>query len=53
MQQVGGQDITEYLIPAEDLDDLNDKIVGLIELAAEESFGSGWQWRSDCRVPTS
>jgi hypothetical protein len=35
VQQVGGQDIAEYWIPAEDLDDLNDNIVGLIELAAE------------------
>src|SRR5258708_1127104 len=35
VQQVGGQDITEYRIPAEDLDELNDNIVGLIELAAE------------------
>jgi hypothetical protein len=35
IHQVGGQDITEYWIPAEDLAELNANIVGLIELAAE------------------
>src|ERR1041385_301006 len=31
VQQVGGRTILEYWIPAEDLDELNDNIVGLIE----------------------
>lgn len=35
VQQAGGRDITEYWIPAEDLDDLNANLVGLIELVAE------------------
>ncbi|MDR2988042.1 MAG: ADP-ribosylation/crystallin J1 [Nocardiopsaceae bacterium] len=35
VHQVGGQDITEYWIPAEDLAELNSNIVGMIELAAE------------------
>jgi hypothetical protein len=35
VHQVGGRDITEYWIPAEDLGELNDNIVGLIELAAQ------------------
>jgi len=35
VHQVGGRDIIEYWIPAEDLGELNDNIVGLIELAAE------------------
>lgn len=34
VQQVGGETILEYWIPAEDLDDLNDHIVGLIEEVA-------------------
>jgi hypothetical protein len=34
VQQVGGRDILEYWIPAEDLDDLNANIVGPIELVA-------------------
>lgn len=32
VQQVGGQTILEYWIPAERLDELNDNIVGLIEV---------------------
>lgn len=35
VQQVGGQTILEYWIPAEDVDDLNANIVGLIEVVAE------------------
>jgi len=35
VRQVGGREITEYWIPAEDLGELNDNIVGLIELAAQ------------------
>ena len=35
IQQVGGHDILEYWIPAEDLDNLNKNIVGLIEVVAE------------------
>ena len=35
VQQVGGQTILEYWIPAEDLDELNENIVGLIEVVAE------------------
>ena len=35
VHQVGGRDIIEYWIPAEDLGELNDNIVGLIELAAQ------------------
>jgi hypothetical protein len=35
VQQVGGQTILEYWIPAEDLDELNANIVGLIEVVAE------------------
>ncbi|SDZ53279.1 hypothetical protein [Herbiconiux ginsengi] len=31
VRQVGGQTILEYWIPAEDLEQLNDNIVGLIE----------------------
>jgi hypothetical protein len=34
VQQVGGRMILEYWIPAEDLDELNDNIVGLIEEVA-------------------
>lgn len=34
VQQVGGRSILEYWIPAEDLDELNENIVGLIELMA-------------------
>lgn len=34
VQQVGGRSILEYWIPAEDLEDLNDNIVGLIEEVA-------------------
>lgn len=32
VQQAGGKTILEYWIPAEDLEDLNDNIVGLIEV---------------------
>ena len=35
VQQAGGQTILEYWIPAEDLDELNANIVGLIEVVAE------------------
>jgi hypothetical protein len=35
VHQVGGQDILEYWIPAEDLDQLNASIVGSIEVVAE------------------
>ena len=35
IQQVGGRDILEYWIPAEDLDAMNRNIVGLIEVVAE------------------
>jgi len=35
VQQVGGRTILEYWIPAEDLDELNDNIVGLIEVVDE------------------
>jgi hypothetical protein len=34
VQQVGGETILEYWIPAEDLDELNDNIVGAIEEVA-------------------
>ncbi|GAA5150113.1 hypothetical protein GCM10023340_26510 [Nocardioides marinquilinus] len=34
VQQAGGQTILEYWIPAEDLDDFNAHIVGLIEVVA-------------------
>ena len=35
VQQAGGQTILEYWIPAEDLDEFNRHIVGLIEVVAE------------------
>jgi hypothetical protein len=35
VHQVGGQTILEYWIPAEDLDGLNDNIVGQIEVVSE------------------
>lgn len=35
VHQVGGQTILEYWIPAEDLDALNDNIVGTIDVVAE------------------
>ena len=35
IQQVGGQTILEYWIPAEDLEELNDNIVGTIEEVAK------------------
>lgn len=34
VQQVGGETILEYWIPAEDLEELNDNIVGTIEEVA-------------------
>src|SRR5262245_47542607 len=35
VQQVGGRTILQYWIPAEDLEELNDNIVGTIEVIAE------------------
>lgn len=35
VHQVGGATILEYWIPAEDIDDFNDHIVGRIEVVAE------------------
>jgi hypothetical protein len=35
VQQAGGRTILEYWIPAEDLEELNQHIVGLIEVASE------------------
>jgi hypothetical protein len=35
VQQVGGRDVLEYWIPAEDLQEFNNHIVGQIELVAE------------------
>jgi hypothetical protein len=35
VQQAGGRDVLEYWIPADELEQLNDNIVGLIELMAE------------------
>lgn len=35
IQKVGGESHTEWWIPAEDLDQLNDNIVGLIEVIGE------------------
>ncbi len=35
VHQVGGRDVLEYWIPAEDLNALNNNIVGQIEVAAE------------------
>jgi len=35
VHQVGGQTILEYWIPAEDLDEMNENIVGQIEVVAE------------------
>ncbi|MBO0609868.1 hypothetical protein [Myceligenerans salitolerans] len=35
VQQVGGATILEYWIPAEDLEELNENILGLIEVTAE------------------
>ncbi|WP_258723439.1 hypothetical protein [Cellulomonas sp. NS3] len=35
VQQAGGQTILEYWIPAEDLDEFNDNLVGPIEVTAE------------------
>lgn len=39
--EVGGRDFTEYWIPAEDLDEFNAHIVGVIETIAEYSSPSG------------
>ncbi|NYD87362.1 hypothetical protein [Cellulomonas oligotrophica] len=39
VQQVGGQTILEYRIPAEDLEELNDNIVGTIDVV--QRFGAG------------
>lgn len=38
VQQVGGQTILEYWIPAEDLEELNDNIVGTIDVV--QRFGA-------------
>lgn len=38
VQQVGGRTILEYWIPAQDLDELNAHLVGVIEVTDE--FGS-------------
>ena len=35
VQQAGGDTILEYWIPAEDLEEFNDNIVGLIEVVSE------------------
>jgi hypothetical protein len=35
VHQAGGRDVLEYWIPADDLEELNDNIVGLIEVVAE------------------
>jgi hypothetical protein len=35
VQQAGGRAILEYWIPADDLDELNANIAGLIEVVAE------------------
>jgi hypothetical protein len=35
MQKVGGESHTEWWIPAEDLEELNDNIVGVIEVIGE------------------
>ena len=35
IQQVGGKNHTEWWIPADDLDELNSNIVGLIEVIGE------------------
>ena len=35
VHQVGGQTILEYWIPAEDLDEMNENIVGQIEVVSE------------------
>jgi len=35
IQQVGGKNHTEWWIPANDLDELNSNIVGLIEVIGE------------------
>ena len=41
IQTVGGRIHTEWWIPAEDLDAMNDNIVGRIEII-REPYGSGW-----------
>ncbi|HVU60343.1 MAG TPA: ADP-ribosylation/crystallin J1 [Mycobacteriales bacterium] len=40
VHQVGGRDILEYWIPAEDLDEFNDNIVGEIELVSTFATGT-------------
>ncbi len=35
VQQAGGSELTEWWVPAEELEDLNDHIVGPIVLVAE------------------
>jgi hypothetical protein len=40
VHQVGGRDILEYWIPAEDLDQFNAHIIGLIDVVAEYRSGS-------------
>jgi hypothetical protein len=35
MHEVGGREHAEYWIPAEQLEDFNDRLVGLIEVVAE------------------
>jgi len=35
VHQAGGRDVLEYWIPAEDLNEFNDNIIGLIEVVAE------------------
>lgn len=39
VQQVGGQSILEYWIPAERLEELNDNVVGLIEVTRSFRLG--------------
>lgn len=41
-QQVGGRELTEYWIPAEELETFNANIVGLIELLHEFRHGKQW-----------
>lgn len=42
-QTAGGQQHTEYWIPAEELDEMNDQIVGLIEIIEELGPGESTQ----------
>ncbi len=41
VQQVGGRDILELWVPAEELDEFNRHIVGLIEVVHEFRRGDG------------